>query len=182
MTATVLTQSRTLSSAELGQLYRKEGSAGLNIVDVRTPSEYREKHIEGSTLLPLDSLNEKNAGELNRDPTEPIYILCHSINRSKICVEKMHGFGIDNVVLVEGGIMAWEKENLPLNRGDKTMSIERQVRIAAGSLILSGSLLAWLIHPTWVILPGFVGSGLIFAGVSDTCGMGLVLARMPWNR
>ena len=67
-------------------------------------------------------------------------------------------------------------------RGKKAMSLERQVRVAAGSLVLLGVALAALVHPGFVGLAAFVGAGLLFAGLTDTCGMGLLLARMPWNR
>ena len=94
----------------------------------------------------------------------------------------MHHSGFDNAVLVKGGIQAWEKENLPLNRGKETISLERQVRIAAGTFIFTGSLLAWFIHPAWLALPAMMGAGLLFAGITNSCGLGLLLARMPWNK
>ena len=83
---------------------------------------------------------------------------------------------------VAGGTVACVQAGLPVNRGQKTMSLERQVRIAAGSLVVIGTVLGAFVHPYWLGLPGFVGAGLVFAGVTDTCGMGMVLARMPWNQ
>ena len=86
-------------------------------------------------------------------------------------------------VLIEGGILAWEEAGLPAVYGErKVISLERQVRIAAGALVLTGVLLGWLVHPAWLGLAGFVGAGLMFAGITDTCGMAMLLARMPWNR
>ena len=82
---------------------------------------------------------------------------------------------------MEGGTQAWDSAGLPVVRGKNTISLERQVRIAAGLLVLLGSLLSWLANPAFIALPSFVGAGLIYAGVSNTCGMGLLLARMPWN-
>lgn len=181
MQMTSTTEFPAISTAKLGELYRSGTSEAPAILDVRTPIEYRNKHIEGSTLFPLDSLNEKSIAEYNNNQ-KPLYVVCQSGKRAKNFIEKVKSFGIKNVVFVEGGIMAWEKNNLPLKHGDKTISLERQVRIAAGILILTGSLLAGLVHPVWIVLPGFVGTGLIFAGISDTCGMGLMLARMPWNQ
>jgi hypothetical protein len=85
------------------------------------------------------------------------------------------------VINIEGGTLSCEQTELPLVRGKKTISLERQVRIAAGSLVLLGLVLS-LTHPWFIGLSGFVGAGLIFAGITDTCGMGMLLARMPWNR
>ena len=78
--------------------------------------------------------------------------------------------------------MAWEQAGLPMRRGPKAVSLERQVRIAAGSLVLLGAVLALTVHPWFALLSAFVGAGLVFSGVTDTCGMGMLLARMPWNQ
>ena len=78
--------------------------------------------------------------------------------------------------------MACIAAGLPVVRGKKAISLERQVRIAAGSLVVVGALLGWSVHPAFVGLSAFVGAGLVFAGITDTCGMGMILARMPWNR
>jgi hypothetical protein len=85
-------------------------------------------------------------------------------------------------VNIEGGTMAWTTANLPVVRGKKTISLERQVRIAAGSLVVIGCTLGFFVHPLGYVLATFIGAGLVFAGVTDTCGMGMLLARMPWNR
>jgi hypothetical protein len=70
---------------------------------------------------------------------------------------------------------------LPLNRWTKSMSLERQVRIAAGVLVFIGAGLGYFVNPAWIVLPAFVGAGLVFAGITDTCGMGMLIALMPWN-
>ena len=91
--------------------------------------------------------------------------------------------GLERAECREGGIEAWIATGHPVRRGERAaMSLERQVRIAAGTLVALGSTAAWLLDPAWIALPAFVGSGLVFAGITDTCGMGLLLARMPWNR
>ena len=100
---------------------------------------------------------------------------------AKAC-EKFVAAGFTNVVNVEGGVLAWEQAGLPVVRGKKAMSLERQVRIAAGSLVVLGSALGFFVHPYFMAVPAFVGAGLVFAGVTDTCGMGMMLARMPWNQ
>ena len=98
-------------------------------------------------------------------------------------VEKFRAAGFTNAISVEGGTTAWEKVGLPVVRGaTRVISLERQVRIAAGSLVLLGVLLGWLVHPTFFALSAFVGAGLVFAGITDWCGMGMLLAKMPWNQ
>jgi rhodanese-related sulfurtransferase len=95
---------------------------------------------------------------------------------------RLQAAGQANVVNVEGGTLAWAEAGLPVVRGPKAISLERQVRIAAGSLVLLGAVLGWFVHPAFVGLSAFIGAGLVFAGVTDTCGMALLLARMPWNQ
>ena len=95
---------------------------------------------------------------------------------------KMEATGFEKMVNVEGGTSAWLDANLPAVKGKKAMSLERQVRIAAGSLVVVGVALGHFVAPGWFGLSAFVGAGLVFAGVTDTCGMGMLIARMPWNR
>jgi rhodanese-related sulfurtransferase len=110
-----------------------------------------------------------------------LYLICRSGARGNQACEKFLKAGFANVVNVDGGTLACQDAGLPLVRGQKTISLERQVRIAAGSLVLLGIGLGWLVHPYLLGLSAFVGAGLVFAGVTDTCGMGMLLARMPWN-
>ena len=108
-------------------------------------------------------------------------MICRSGSRGQKACEKLATAGL-RVVNVEGGTQAWEAAGLPVVRGRKTISLERQVRIAAGSLVVVGSALGYFVNPAWIGLAAFVGAGLVFAGITDTCGMGLLLARMPWNQ
>ncbi len=148
----------------------------VRIIDVRTPAEHRAVHAAGVTLLPLDRFD---ASAL---PTgEPVYLLCKSGARARQAAAKLAAAG-GRPVVVEGGTDAWVAADLPVERGKSMMSLERQVRIAAGSLVMLGIVLGWLVHLAFLGLSGFVGGGLIFAGVTDTCGMGMMLAKMPWNR
>ena len=96
-----------------------------------------------------------------------------------MAAEKLDGH--PRIVVVEGGTEAWVDSGLPVVRGKKAVSLERQVRIAAGALVLIGSILT-LVNSYFLVLPAFVGAGLVFAGVTDTCGMGMLLAKMPWNQ
>ncbi|HBJ38564.1 MAG TPA: sulfurtransferase, partial [Planctomycetaceae bacterium] len=97
-------------------------------------------------------------------------------------VQKFLDAGIENVVNVEGGTSAWDAAGLPVSRGKKAISLDRQVRIAAGSLVFAGAALGYFVHPYFIGLSAFVGAGLVFAGITDTCGMGMMIAKMPWNR
>ena len=99
----------------------------------------------------------------------------------KVC-QKLQSAGFDKVVNVEGGTSAWNGVGLPVIAGKKVMSLERQVRIAAGSLVVIGAVVGHFVHLGGFALSAFVGAGLVFAGVTDTCGMGMLIARMPWNR
>ncbi|QDT14967.1 rhodanese-like domain-containing protein [Alienimonas californiensis] len=150
------------------------------LIDVRTGPEYRGVHAEGARNVPLDRLDPALLKqELRGDG--PILAICQSGARSVRAVETLRAAGLE-AISVDGGTPAWESAGLPVARGKKSISLERQVRIAAGSLVLIGSILALTAHPYWAGLPAFVGAGLTFAGLTDTCGMGLLLAKMPWNR
>jgi hypothetical protein len=113
---------------------------------------------------------------------QPLYLVCRSGSRGRQASEKFLAAGFTNVVNVEGGTLACVECGLPIIRGKKAISLERQVRIAAGLLVLVGAMLGWLVHPVLFGLSAVVGVGLVFAGVTDTCGMGMLLARMPWNQ
>ena len=158
----------------------------FRLIDVRTPAEFAAVHAAGATLVPLDVLSAdavSGVGGDARASDEPIYLICASGARATKAVEKLAASGLTNLFCVAGGTSAWERAGLPVVRGTaRVISLERQVRIAAGSLVLSGLLLGWLVHPALLGLVAFVGAGLIFAGVTDFCGMGMLLARMPWNR
>lgn len=149
------------------------------LIDVRTPAEFREVHVPFAVNVPLDRLDPK---AVSASPGEAVYCICQAGGRSKQACEKLAAAGFPNVVNVTGGTRAWDQAGLPVVRGQKTMSIERQVRIAAGSLVLLGIALAYFVHPYLIGLSAFVGAGLVFAGVTDTCGMAILLGRMPWNQ
>src|SRR5688572_19165446 len=170
----------TISAAKFAELCRERDS--VELIDVRTPAEYRESHLEIARNVPLDRLDPATVMPTRNGAGTPLYVICQSGGRGRQACDKFLRAGFRNVVNVEGGMTACLQAGLPVVRGKKSISPERQVRIAAGLLVLLGILLAWLIHPAFVGLSAFVGAGLIFAGVTDTCGMGMILARMPWNQ
>lgn len=155
----------------------------IDLIDVRTPMEYQEVHVANARNVPLDRLDPAVVMQArNGSQEEPLYLICRSGSRGRQASEKFIAAGHSNVVNVEGGTLACVEAGLPVVRGKETISLERQVRIAAGALVLLGVLLGWLVHPVFLGLSAFVGAGLVFAGVTDTCGMGMLLARMPWNQ
>lgn len=165
------------------QLAERHAAKPVHLIDVRTPVEFREVHVEFARNVPLDRLDAAAITQgRTGDQDETLYVVCRSGGRGQKACEKLLAAGLVNVVNVEGGTTACVEAGLPVVRGKKAISLERQVRIAAGLLVLIGVLLGWLVHPTLYGLSAFVGAGLVFAGVTDFCGMGLLLARMPWNR
>jgi rhodanese-related sulfurtransferase len=172
MTATI----SRITAAELKDLCER---GDVELIDVRTPAEFGEVHVVGAKNVPLDRLDPN---QLGGDKQRPVYVICRSGSRGQKGCEKLTTAGFTNVTNVDGGTLACEQAGLPLVRGRKVMSLERQVRIAAGGLALVGAVLALTVHPWFAGVPTFIGAGLVFAGVTDTCGMGMMLAKMPWNR
>ena len=170
---------KTMTPKELHDLV--QSGTSVELFDVRTPVEYREVHVSFARNVPLDQL-EVTQLTTRRTGTDPLYVICRSGNRGKQACDKFVAAGYTNVVNVEGGTLAWDQAGLPVVRGKKAISLERQVRIAAGLLVLTGVALGFLVHPGFFGLSAFVGAGLTFAGITDTCGMGMILARMPWNQ
>jgi rhodanese-related sulfurtransferase len=172
---------RTITPKEVEDLRRL--GRHFDLIDVRTPVEYREVHAQAARSIPLDRLEPRAVmeGRIGSNE-EPLYMICRSGSRGRQACEAFHAVGFYSVANVEGGTLAWEQAGLPVARGAKSMSLERQVRIAAWSLVVLGTALGAFVHPGFLGLAAFVGAGLVFAGVTDTCGMGMILARMPWNR
>ena len=156
-----------------------QGSAA-SVIDVRTGAEYESEHVPGSRLVPLHELAAR-ADEV-RATAAPRFLLCRTGTRAEEARRTLEALGIGGLTVIEGGIEALRAAGFATERGRARLSIERQVRIGAGSLALLGAVLGFLVHPLFHVLPGFIGAGLLFAGVTDWCGMGLLLARAPWNR
>ena len=154
----------------------------IMLIDVRTPIEFREIHAQVARNTPLDQLDPETVKESLSSTDQPVYVICRSGSRAAKAGEQLLSVGLTNVINVEGGTLAWEAANLPVIRGKKMMSLERQVRILAGFIVLAGAVLAMTVHVYFAGISAFIGAGLMFAGITDTCGMGLMLARMPWNQ
>jgi rhodanese-related sulfurtransferase len=152
----------------------------VRLLDVRTPGEYSTAHIAGSYNVPVNMLPEHAAEIASLDM--PVVLICQSGQRAERADAVLRASGHRQLRVLDGGMRGWLDAGLPVNRGAQRMSLERQVRIAAGSLSASGAFLALLVSPWFAAIPAFVGSGLVFAGVTDTCAMGSLLARLPYNR
>ena len=172
----------TITATALYELLQDNSSQ--NVIDVRTHVEFAEVHVPAAKSVPLDSLKPETLHESQSFSLDkPVYILCRSGQRATKAADQLAKAGHPNSVIVEGGTLAWIEAGLPVARGTtKVISLERQVRIAAGSIVLTGVLLSQFVNPAFIWLSGFVGAGLIFAGISDWCGMGLLLAKAPWNQ
>ena len=155
--------------------------ADVQCLDVREKAEYRQIRSEKFELHPLSQLSETSVNQLNKDKTT--YLLCRSGNRACQAADRLEKMGFKDLRVIEGGIGAFELLGKPLLKSSgKTWSLERQVRFAAGVLVLTGIFLMYAVHPAGIALSAFVAGGLIFSALTDTCGMGLVLAQMPWNQ
>ncbi len=171
----------TITPLSLKALYDRE--QGIHVFDVRTPAEFQSLHFPFAKPAPLEALKPKEVvAQAGIGNAETIYLSCKGGTRSRLAADKFVKEGFSNVCVVEGGIDAWAAAGLPVVGGRKVISLERQVRIAAGSLVILGLALSYAVSPGFVGVSAFVGCGLVFAGITDTCGMGMLLARMPWNQ
>ena len=169
-----------IKQSNVREVNEKLTGGECQIIDVREFSEYDSERVTGARLMPLSQF-EKHVAEIDR--TKPVYLMCRSGNRAKQAAEKLIAKGFADVRVIEGGMQAWSNANLPVIKGEsKVWSLERQVRFTAGLLVLTGAILSFAVHPYFILLSGFIGAGLVFAAVTDTCGMGMMLAKMPWNQ
>jgi rhodanese-related sulfurtransferase len=149
------------------------------LVDVRSGSEFAVGHIPGAVNIPMDQI-ETRLDDLNVNL--PIVLVCQTGKRARMTAGLLEPCG-RQITVLEGGTKAWIEAGLPVVASVKTRwSLERQVRLGAGLLVLTGATLALTVNPLWTYLCGFIGLGLTFAGLTDICGMAVILEKMPWNR
>jgi len=168
-----------LTPDELAQFLTEHPEARL--LDVRTPGEFESQHIAGAYNVPLDLLGE-HGHEIRARVADPVILICRSGQRARKAEDALAATGMRNLHILDGGMTAWVAAGRPVRERTPRMSLERQVRIAAGGLAATGGLLALLANPLFAAVPAFIGSGLVFAGITDTCAMGMLLARLPYNR
>lgn len=177
MTNTYNKNLQEIDAATLKQLLNREK---VTLIDVREPGEYASERIKGAKLMPLSQFNPAEI-KLSDDKTLVLY--CQSSNRSRKAAQQMLDFGFSPVIHLQGGLNAWKQAGYKteINK-NAPISIMRQVQIVAGLLVFSGTVLGAFVSPWFLILSGFVGAGLMFAGITGTCALGILLAKLPYNQ
>ena len=154
----------------------------VSLIDVRTPVEYEEMHLPDSHLMPLDQLDPQGVKDASEHADQCV-IVCRSGKRAEQAFQKLSANGCERLVILDGGVMAWEEAGLPLVRSQKArLPLMRQVQLAIGVLALTGSILALTVDKNFAFLPALLGAGLSLAGATGWCGMATLLSKMPWNK
>ena len=156
------------------------------IIDLRTAAEVANESVAGCIALPIQALTPERCQSALAEhghTNEPVYLLCQSGVRAEMAVDKLSSKLTHDLVIIEGGLNQLKMSGLTTIQGkSQVISLERQVRIAAGALTVTGGILGSLVHPYFYGISAFVGAGLMFAGITNSCGMAMLLARMPWNQ
>lgn len=152
----------------------------VKLLDVRSALEFSQIHIKDSINIPIDMLSAK-MNDLSQSKQQYI-VLCRTGNRSPMAADMLMQSGIHGVKVMQGGMTRWQKEGLAVIKGEGGISLERQVRLIAGSLVLLGILLSWLVHWAFIFVAVFISCGLVYAGLTDNCLMGILLMKLPYNK
>ncbi len=176
-----------ITTVSVDRLAKLNGQGNVDLIDVRTPVEFHSLRAEIASNVPLDSLDPRAVmAQRSAAGDQPLYLICGSGLRSAKACQKFIDAGYANVVSVDGGTTAWDEAGLPVIRGKKFVSLERQVRITAGLIVLVSGVLALTVTPPLAGIAAGVaavmGAGLAIAGITDSCVMGMLLAKMPWNQ
>jgi rhodanese-related sulfurtransferase len=159
---------------------RLSSAAPPRLLDVRTPGEFENAHIAGAYNVPLDLLREHRE-EIIEHLDQDVVLVCRSGQRAAQAEETLRSVGLGNVHILAGGITAWESKGFAVNRGAQRWDLERQVRLVAGSIVVS-SILGSIAAPKLKWLAAVIGAGLAGAALTNTCAMGMALSRLPYNR
>lgn len=181
MATTDTPQPTTTAAIDPSELVRmRAADPAVHVIDVRTPGEFETGHIEGAYNVPLDLLGEHAHDLAALD--HHVVLVCQSGARATKALDQLVAAGKSNLRLLQGGMTAWTASGGHVARTNATRwPMERQVRLVAGSMVLT-SIVASIGFPPVRYVAGLVGAGLTFAAVTDTCGMGMVLAKLPYNR
>ncbi|MEA5619542.1 rhodanese-like domain-containing protein [Cronbergia sp. UHCC 0137] len=177
MTTSQLKTLQTIDAHTLNHLLEQNA---VTLIDVREPSEYVGEHIPGAIMV---ALSRFEPGRIPQNEKKQVVLYCRSGNRSKMAAQRLFEAGFSSVTHLDSGLSAWKAAGYPtkINR-NAPISLMRQVQIVAGSLVFTGTLLGAFVSPWFLILSGFVGAGLMFAGITDTCMLGMLLAKLPYNQ
>lgn len=161
-------------------------TADMCILDVRTAAEVKASALPNCLHIPLHELTParlQNEIEKSGKNGAQVYLLCQGGKRAEMAADQLTGNVDSELVIIEGGMNAVKQSNIPLAaQGKEVIPLERQVRIAAGLLVITGAILGTWFNPAFYGLSAFVGAGLVFAGVTDICPMGMLIAKAPWNK
>lgn len=158
-----------------------ENGSRVTLLDVRSPAEFESVHIPGSYNVPLDRLSE-HRDELRSALKDPVILVCRSGMRARQAEQALAAAGLSRLHVLDGGLSAWESAGKPVKRGQQKWSLERQVRGVAGALVLAGAVGGLTVWPPLTLLAAAVGGGLTFSAITDTCGMAILLSKLPYNR
>ncbi len=169
-----------ISAAEFAQRYQQ----GMKLIDVRSPAEYGGQHVQGAVNVPLDRLNPGDFCQAYVDSDQDeIYLICQKGGRAAQAAESIGKHTDATLYIVDGGTPDSIAAGAPAaSNGKAVMALERQVRIVAGASVLAGCILGATLSPAFYLLAGAFGAGLLFAGITDSCLLGMLLAKMPWNQ
>lgn len=173
-----MSTSSIIDAAELNAL--TQAGNGPRLIDVRTPGEFETAHIAGAYNVPLDLLQE-HRDEIAQHLDENVVLICRSGQRAGTAGETLCDAGLPNVLILDGGMTAWQDKGFGVRRGAQRWDLERQVRLVAGSIVLS-SVLGSIAAPKLKWVAAAIGAGLSTAALTNTCAMGMMLAKLPYNR
>lgn len=156
-------------------------NSGLKLLDVRTPGEFQSGHIDGSVNVPLDQI-DSNLGRIVHGTKGRMVVICQAGGRATEAAGKLSAAGASDVVVLEQGMNAWLAAGAPVeSSGQQRWALERQVRLVAGGIV-AASVIGSIWEPRVRFLAGGIGAGLVFAAVSNTCAMGKMLMKLPYNK
>jgi rhodanese-related sulfurtransferase len=172
----------TLNKIDCGSLRAElAGTAGVKLLDVRTPGEFHSGHIDGSVNVPLDQI-DSNLGRIVGGANGRLVVICQAGGRASQAAGKLAEAGAPDVVVLDEGMNAWIAAGAPVqSSGQPRWALERQVRLVAGGVVAT-SILASVWEPRMRFLAGGIGAGLVFAAVSNSCAMGKMLMKLPYNK
>lgn len=178
------THVRNVSSLDLHG--RMRAGQDVTLIDVRSPAEYRSGHVKGAISLPLDDLDGADLVQRTGVPgigrESPLYLTCKAGMRAQQAAERLSQSGYDNLVLLQGGTDAWLHAGLPVRGAPGVLSLEQQVQIAIGTLLILKVVFGFAVHELFFVLGALIGAGLVTAGITRWCGLTRLMSRMPWNR